>query len=139
MISSRSIRNAKACARRIVAGESLVWEVAMHMPPVRVKVDGASREDAQMAALSLTPEDFAEGLIKRLQRTRPKVGDIIGTHQLSRSQERNCASITTSTRPAACSLGHDDPPYLPFGEEDGEEDGGEVYFPPPAQLCSHLL
>lgn len=78
--------NAKVCARRIVAAEIAAWEVAMHMPPVRVRVEAASREEAQTAALSLPPEDFAEALIRRLQHTRPKAGDIIGTHQFSRAR-----------------------------------------------------
>jgi len=92
MIPSQSIRNAEACARRIVAGEAPIWEVAMHMPPVRVRVEATSREEAQTAALSLTPEDFAEGLVRRLQYTKPKAGDIIGTHQLSLARpERNRA------------------------------------------------
>ncbi len=92
MGQDQSIRNAEACARRIVAIETVVWEVAMYMPPVRVKVSAASREEAQAAALSLTPEDFAEALIRRLQHTRPKAGDIIGTHQVSRvTPERSLA------------------------------------------------
>ena len=78
--------NAKACARRIVAAGTAVWEVAMHMPTVRVKVEAMSRDDAQATALSLPPEAFAEGLIRRLQHTRPKAGDIIGTHQFSRAR-----------------------------------------------------
>ncbi len=86
MRPSQPARNAKACARRIVAAEIANWEVAMHMPPVRVRVEAASREEAQAAALSLSPEEFAEGLIRRLQYTRPKAGDIIGTHQLSRER-----------------------------------------------------
>lgn len=86
MRPSQPIRNARACARRIVVAETIVWDVAMHMPPVRVKVEADSREEAQTAALSLSPEDFAEGLIRRLQYTRPKAGDIIGTHQLSRAR-----------------------------------------------------
>ncbi len=86
MIPNQSIRKAKACARRIVA-EIGTWEVAIHMPPVRVRVEAALREEAQAIALSLPPEDFAEGLIRRLQHTRPKLGDIIGTHQFSRVPE----------------------------------------------------
>lgn len=75
--------NAKSCARRIVAAEVAVWEVAMHMPPVRVRVEAASREQAQTVAMSLAPDDFAEALVRRLQYTRPRAGDIIGTHRIS--------------------------------------------------------
>ena len=88
MTTSHSIRvNAKACAIRIVAAET-VWEVALHMPPVRVRVNAVSREEARTTALSLTPDDFAEALIMRLQYTKPKAGDIIGTHPVIRERNR---------------------------------------------------
>ena len=88
MKPANSIRaNAKACAFRIVAAET-VWEVALYMPPVRVRVNAASREEARTTALSLTPDDFAEALVMRLQYTRPKAGDIIGTHPVTRERSR---------------------------------------------------
>jgi hypothetical protein len=91
MSSDQPIRiNAKTCAARIVAS-SPVWEVAMHMPTVRVRVEATSRDEAHAAALSLTPEDFAEALIRRLQYTKPKAGDIIGTHPVGRDRERSLA------------------------------------------------
>ncbi len=42
-------------------------QVAMHVPPVRVEVEAASRE---AVALSLSPEGFAEGFIRRQYASR---------------------------------------------------------------------
>lgn len=52
------------------------------MRPLRL----AGNRPNTSAKLSLPPEDFAEGLIRRLQYTRPEPGDIIGTHQFSRAR-----------------------------------------------------
>jgi len=54
------------------------------MPTVRVRVEADSKEAAREAALSLVPQDYAEALVRRLQYTRPKPGDVVGVHPIGR-------------------------------------------------------
>jgi len=77
---------ARRQAARIVAETTPVWDVAIILPTVRVRVEAPTREQAKESALALVPEDYAEALIRRLQYTRPKPGDVIGIQRPQRAE-----------------------------------------------------
>lgn len=80
MFTFRSLVMDPRAKRQVARIADRDWEVALYLPPIRVRVTAESEDDACRAATSLAPDAYAEALVRRLQFTRPRPGDVIGAH-----------------------------------------------------------